>query len=273
MIAKKVAEGIRSPENTGKDQSEVMDKRLYQYGFSEQNPLTMYNIEQRSRKADKVLAVLATEIKDLSNMSLLDIGCSTGIMTAKYGEKFSRVTGVDIDKPAIEHAINTYSAENVRFCLKDGMETLFDSTSFDVVICTHIYEHVPDSRKLLTEIYRLLKPGGYCYFVAANRFTFLEGHYHLPFLSVVPKTVAHLYLKMTGKGKYYYEKHLTYWKLKKLVSEFEIIDYTGKIVEDPVTYHAEDMIKPGSWKQKLALYVIREAYWAFPTYVWLLHKK
>jgi SAM-dependent methyltransferase len=33
--------------------------------------------------------------------------------------------------------------------------------AFDVVICNHVLEHVPDDHKALAEIYRVLKPGGY----------------------------------------------------------------------------------------------------------------
>jgi hypothetical protein len=37
----------------------------------------------------------------------------------------------------------------------------FDSNSYDVVICNHVLEHVPDDRKAMSEIFRVLKPGGY----------------------------------------------------------------------------------------------------------------
>lgn len=33
--------------------------------------------------------------------------------------------------------------------------------SFDLLICNHVLEHVPDDRRALSEIFRILKPGGY----------------------------------------------------------------------------------------------------------------
>jgi ubiquinone/menaquinone biosynthesis C-methylase UbiE len=33
--------------------------------------------------------------------------------------------------------------------------------SFDAVLCNHVLEHVPDDRKALGEIFRVLKPGGW----------------------------------------------------------------------------------------------------------------
>ena len=37
----------------------------------------------------------------------------------------------------------------------------FDENSFDVVICNHVLEHVKDSHKVMTEFYRVMKPGGW----------------------------------------------------------------------------------------------------------------
>jgi len=41
------------------------------------------------------------------------------------------------------------------------MEISFADNYFDIVICNHILEHVPDMQKSLTEIYRVLKSGGF----------------------------------------------------------------------------------------------------------------
>lgn len=36
----------------------------------------------------------------------------------------------------------------------------FDDDSFDFIMCTHVLEHIPDDRKAMRELYRVLKPGG-----------------------------------------------------------------------------------------------------------------
>lgn len=43
----------------------------------------------------------------------------------------------------------------------DVQQMPFDHDTFDVVICNHVLEHVPDDRKAIREILRVLKPGGF----------------------------------------------------------------------------------------------------------------
>lgn len=37
----------------------------------------------------------------------------------------------------------------------------FPENSFDVILCNHVLEHVPDDRKAMRELFRVLKPGGW----------------------------------------------------------------------------------------------------------------
>ena len=125
---------------------------------------------------------------------------------------------------------------------------------------------------MMDEIYRVLKPGGVCYFAAGNRLNIMEPHYHLPFLSMFPRPLAHMYVKWSGKGSLYYEKHLSYWALKRLVHRFEIIDYTRSIIENPHRFSADYMLKTGAMKTRLAGWIVKYAFWLCPSYVWLLKK-
>jgi 2-polyprenyl-3-methyl-5-hydroxy-6-metoxy-1,4-benzoquinol methylase len=143
---------------------------------------------------------------------------------------------------------------------------------FDVVICARVYEHVPDAVMMMDEIYRILKPGGVCYFATGNRLNIIEPHYHLPFLSMIPRPLAHLYVKWLGKGSLYYEKHLSYWALRALVRKFVIIDYTRSIIENPNRFSADYMLKTGAMKTRLAKWIVKHAYWLCPGYIWLLKK-
>jgi ubiquinone/menaquinone biosynthesis C-methylase UbiE len=208
----------------------------------------------------------------MEQLSLLDVGSSTGYITNIIRKYFVKTVGIDIDEQGVIFSQKNFSNPNLTFLNQDSMNIQLPDQSFDVVNCTQIYEHVPDSKRLMSEIYRVLKPGGICFFAAGNRICFIEPHYKLPFLSIFPKFIAHKYVKLFKKADFYYETHLTYWGLKQLVHDFQIFDYTLKIIADPVKYNATEMIKDGSPMQKIYLLILKMVYWLSPTYIWVLKK-
>ena len=250
-----------------------METNHYQSRFSETYPQSVYNREARERKAKTIIAVLSDFFgTGFRSFAILDVGCSTGIMASYFSDYFREVVGIDIDEPAVQYARENFLRDNIEFSIGDAMDIRYPKNSFDVVICAHVYEHVPDAEMLMSEIHRVLKPGGICYFSAGNRLAVKEPHYNLPFLSVMPRSFAHRYMRITRKGKFYYEKHLSYWGLKRLIRNFEQIDYTKRIIENPELFHADYMIKRHTMKSALARLIANYAYWMCPSFIWLLRK-
>jgi SAM-dependent methyltransferase len=245
----------------------------YQERFSETHAGEMFDAGARRLKAAKVVAILADHIGDLSRLSLLDLGCSNGMMTGFYGEHFKSVVGVDIDEPGIAYATAHNTRPNVRFELSDGMDTGLAAASVDLVTCTHVYEHVPDAERMMAEIDRVLRPGGVCVFIAGNRLTLMEADNHLPLLSLLPRALAHRYMRLMGKGDRYYEHTRTVWGLRALARRFVIHDYTARVLKEPERFEATDMVRSGTFKQRVALTMVGAAYWLSPTYIWVLEKQ
>ncbi|MDH3692579.1 MAG: class I SAM-dependent methyltransferase [Gammaproteobacteria bacterium] len=250
-----------------------MSAKELQLGFSQAHRGTVFNAKARLQKAKKVIAILEDNLGELSHLDLLEIGSAAGYGSEYFAEHFHYMVAVDVDQPATQHAHHNNPAQNLSYGIMDAQHLAFPDESFDVVICVHVYEHVPDAKRLLGEVHRLLRPGGTCYFAAGNRLAYMEPHYKLPLLSVIPKPISHLYLRLLGRGSYYYENHRTLWGLRRLVSSFDVIDYTVDIVKEPDRFQAIDMLQPGSTKQKLSLLFLKLAYWLCPTYVWLLRKQ
>jgi len=248
--------------------------RGYQHNFSRMVDGAMYDHTSREKKAQTMLAVLQDYTgNNTQSLKLLDIGASTGIIDNYLADHLSQVIGIDIDQEAIAFAKSSFKKNNLEFRAGDAMSLGFQDHEFDIVVCTHIYEHVPDADKLLQEIYRVLKPGGISYFAAGNRLSIMEPHYRLPFLSILPRPFANLYMRIARKGDHYHEKHLMLSSLKKLVSAFKVHDYTKKIIAEPEKFCAGYMLKPQSSKHKMAKFVSNYAYWLCPSYIWILEKR
>jgi len=176
--------------------------------------------------------------KKIKDLTCLEIGCSVGGMTRSFAKKFKKIVAIDIDKGAIERAKKFNALSNIKYQIADALNLPFKNDSFDVVICNHIYEHVPDAFKMMDEIRRVLKKNGVCYLAGPNKYTLIENHYFLPFLSWLPKSAAGFYLKIMGKGSNYYETPFSYKELKKLVAGFKIYDYTAKVLKKPKKFQA-----------------------------------
>ncbi|NIB40047.1 class I SAM-dependent methyltransferase [Pseudomaricurvus alkylphenolicus] len=246
--------------------------RGYQYEFSDKGT-EMFNASGRQKKAMTMVNVLSEFIDEpLDTLTVLNVGGSAGIIDEYLSRYFGQVTGIDIDEKAISYANQHFRKGNLRFELGDAMGMKYQPNTFDVVVCSQVYEHVPDAEILMSEIFRVLRPKGTVYFAAGNRIMVNEPHYNLPFLSVIPRPLAHKYVRMAGKGEFYHEKHFTYWGLKRLVNRFEVTDYTPLILADPEKYGADYMVKPGSRKQKLAVFVSTHMIWLVPGYIWVLKK-
>ena len=246
--------------------------RGYQYDYASINP-GVFDREGRRRKAETMLAVLDDFIAaPLSGLSLLDVGGSAGAIDIVLAEHFARVLSVDIDAAAIAHAQANFQRENLEFRVDNAEQLAQADASFDVVVCSHVYEHVPDAARLMQEIRRVLKPGGVCYFAAGNRLAWNEPHYNLPLLSVVPRWLAHRYIRLAGRADFYHEQHLSWWGLRRLVGEFEPHDYTARIAADPARYAAGYLLPPGSLKTAVARAVLRFVPWLCPGYIWVLRK-
>jgi ubiquinone/menaquinone biosynthesis C-methylase UbiE len=85
---------------------------------------------------------------------ILEIGCNRGALVMKMQEHSLDAYGVDINPEAIK-----YGFTNNLF-VADATSLPFPDDSFDKVYSVHTIEHIPDIKKSLREMERILKPGG-----------------------------------------------------------------------------------------------------------------
>lgn len=98
---------------------------------------------------------------------ILELGCGTGSMWAENLHLLSggaKLTLTDISEGMLETAKKNLSCENITFQQVDIQNIPYSQNTFDVVIANMMLYHVPDLHKGLSEVRRVLKPGGkfYC---------------------------------------------------------------------------------------------------------------
>ncbi len=92
---------------------------------------------------------------------VLDIACGTGYGTKIIASKAKEVIGVDISSEVIYYAKKNYSRENIIFYQGDATNLHFlKDDTFDCVVSFETIEHIPNYKKYLKEMHRLLKPRG-----------------------------------------------------------------------------------------------------------------
>lgn len=241
--------------------------------YSEREPSTL-DIISRTHKAEKILAVLTDYVScdEMGTWQCLDVGSSGGVIAGFLGTHVRQVVGIDPDAKAIRFAQQHSRRSNVAFALGSACRVPFSKELFDLVICNHVYEHVPNTQALVDEVFRVLRPGGLCYLACTNKYWLLEPHYRLPFLSWMPKPAADLYLRLTRRGRKYTEQLLSRSQILRLLDRFHVTDYTIRILQSPQAFKATDVLQRFPLAPKLPLPLARLLLPVMPTFVWIAEK-
>mmetsp|Transcript_13780 Transcript_13780/g.38065 ORF Transcript_13780/g.38065 Transcript_13780/m.38065 type:complete len:388 (-) Transcript_13780:37-1200(-) len=99
--------------------------------------------------------------------NVLDVGCGFG-GTSRYlakslGES-SKVTGITLSPKQVQRGTELAKeqgvAERTEFRVMDALDMEFEDNSFDIMWACESGEHMPDKKKYINEMMRVLKPGG-----------------------------------------------------------------------------------------------------------------
>lgn len=95
-------------------------------------------------------------------LNVLDVGCGNGYVLSRYARHGAVVSGVDLTGMAIDLSRKRFAVDNLQgtFTQVDGNTLPFADASFDIVCSMGVLHHVADPRPMVSEIYRVLKPGG-----------------------------------------------------------------------------------------------------------------
>lgn len=109
----------------------------------------------------------------LAGKRVLDVGCGGGILADSMARKGANVLGIDLATKALKvaqlHALEAQTP-NVDYREISAEALAIDQpSSFDVVMCMEMLEHVPDPSSVVNACATLVKPGGWVFFSTINR--------------------------------------------------------------------------------------------------------
>lgn len=160
------------------------------------------------------------ELERKGTLRLLDIGCGFGKLKRCCPFPGIEFTGIDARLSFLEIALTNAYDWVLQCNLVDGLP--FRDESFDVLVCSHILEHLPDPEHLVREARRVLRPAGLLLVGVPMSWwwtRWLRIHL-LPVL--VPKKRPELLAAHLGHVRFF-----TLPSLKALLRGFEIEDVRG----------------------------------------------
>jgi len=117
-------------------------------------------IVESSGWRDSLWTTVDALLPDVDGRHVLDAGCGSGVYAAALADRGAEVTGVDVSDAMLAEARERVPAATFhRADLADGLDGL-DTDSVDVVLCQHVFSHLPDLEPALAAFARVLADGG-----------------------------------------------------------------------------------------------------------------
>jgi len=102
---------------------------------------------------------------------VLDVGCGLGTDSSRFASGGACVTGIDLAPCAVELARTNFAQRGLSgdFLVMNGEAMEFADATFDVVYCHTVLHFTPRPQAMISEIRRVLKPGGTAIMMTLNR--------------------------------------------------------------------------------------------------------
>ena len=130
--------------------------------------IAVYETEDAARRREAVRQALQLK----SGERVIDIGTGPGFLAREMADTVGPggyIHGVDTSEPMLKHAAARCADRPwVRLERADAIRLPVPDASFDAAVCVQVLEYVAEIRIALSEMYRVLKPGGRAVVVATD---------------------------------------------------------------------------------------------------------
>ena len=103
------------------------------------------------------------------NHRILEVGCGIGNIVNELTQQGYDIIGRDISREAIAYGRKKYP--EIKIEVQPAEELKFEDKSFDIVLSFDLFEHVVRIDRHISEVFRVLRPGGYYMFQTPNKYS------------------------------------------------------------------------------------------------------
>jgi SAM-dependent methyltransferase len=199
---------------------------------------------------------------------VLDLGCGDGFFAQTVFEHLA--AGIDLDAGEVQRAQKRGVYDQAVAASATRMP--FKSQSFNTVISNCVMEHIPDIDGVLSEVRRVLKPGGRLITTVPSEYWDLDSFYQKVFNAIGFNQAAQWYNRALNQvSKHYHVNGLGVWKgrFKKAGLKLE----TAEFIVPIRAFHAFERwfipaIPSKIWKALFKRWVLLPRFWAPRFFNW-----
>lgn len=183
------------------------NKEIYRSALSNASEYQPWKGYYLTRLVELEIIFDLLELKE--DFTILEIGCGNGFYSALLSSYVKKIYCGDLEIPNGDtHTMGIYKARelinelnitNVNISSFSGRDLPFKDETFNLVFTSSTLEHIPDRKNAVSEIKRVLKPGGKAVIIVPNFITSIYSIIHLP-LYLCMAILRRLFKKRISKG-------------------------------------------------------------------------
>ncbi len=109
-----------------------------------------------------ILKSLSCEFPSIKEMTIIDIGVGTGRFAIPLSTIAKSIVGIDISQKMLDVLMSNNTSKNLTTICCNAENIMFPNDSFDMAFAVSVFHLIPNWKKVLDEIERVLKTDGLC---------------------------------------------------------------------------------------------------------------
>ena len=107
-----------------------------------------------------------------ASANVIDIACGTGEVTSRLADLYiqAQILGVDVEEQLLRVARKKCESlgKRVQFSIDNAFQLSAADNTFDLTVCRHLLQIIPNPFQAIVEAVRVTKPGGWVHFLSED---------------------------------------------------------------------------------------------------------